>query len=75
MRSNGRVLEWGNGLAIRLTKAVAASAGLALGDEITIQARAGKLLVQRREARSLVELLDDYDPTRHGADVAAAPNP
>ena len=68
------VNQWGNGLAVRITKAVAAAAGLKEGSVVRIVATPGRVIVEavRREP-TLDEMLASFDPARHGGEAMAFP--
>jgi antitoxin MazE len=64
------VNQWGNGLAVRLTKAVAKAAGVTEGTPVRIIAQRGRIIIEK-EARepTLEEMLAAFDPKRHGGEI------
>ncbi|MCZ8256096.1 MAG: hypothetical protein O9327_10570 [Polaromonas sp.] len=66
MKTHARICIWGNSLAIRISLPLAAAAGLSAGDQVAIDAKPGALKVQRMPPKSLGEMLEAYDPARHG---------
>lgn len=66
MKTHARIGIWGNSLAIRISLPLAAAAGLNAGDQVAIDAKPGALTVQRVPPKSLGEMLEAYDPQRHG---------
>ena len=70
--SETTVNQWGNGLAVRLTKAVAKTAGVEEGTPVRIIAEPGRIIVEAAtKERSLEEMLAAFDPKRHGGEVMA----
>ena len=63
---------WGNGLALRLNKLIAKTAGIADGTQVRVTAQPGKIIVEMTDRKpSLHEMLDSFDKTRHGSEVMA----
>lgn len=69
-----QVNQWGNGLAVRLNKAVATAAGVAEGTPVTIVAQPGRIVIEavKREP-NLEEMLAAFDPKKHSGEVMAFP--
>ncbi len=66
------VNQWGNGLAIRLTKAVAKAAGMTEGAPVRVTAQAGRIVVEACQPKpSLEAMLAGFDPQRHGGEAMA----
>jgi antitoxin component of MazEF toxin-antitoxin module len=66
------VNQWGNGLALRLTKAVAKTAGVKLGTAVRIVAQPGRIIIERSEQDpTLEEMLASFDPKRHSGEAMA----
>ena len=66
------VNQWGNGLAVRLTKAVAKAAGVTEGTRVRISARRGRIVMEAEPPEpTLEEMLAAFDPKRHGGEVMA----
>ncbi|MFZ4876811.1 hypothetical protein ACL9RI_17160 [Janthinobacterium sp. Mn2066] len=70
------VSQWGNGLAVRLNKLIAKTAGITEGTQVRITAEQGRIVVEKVVAPSLNldEMLTSFDPVRHhGEAMAFAP--
>lgn len=67
------VSQWGNGLAVRLTKLIAKTAGIADGTPVRITAEQGRIVVETvvTPAMSLDAMLAAFDPARHGGESMA----
>jgi antitoxin component of MazEF toxin-antitoxin module len=66
------VNQWGNGLAVRISKAVAKAAGVTEGTRVRITAQQGRIIVEKVEpSPSLDAMLAAFDPERHGGEVMA----
>ena len=64
--------QWGNGLAVRLTKAVAKAAGMGEGTPVKITAQKGRIVIEMTKPEPpLDEMLAAFDPVRHGGEVTA----
>ena len=64
--------QWGNGLAVRLNKAVAKAAGVTVGTPVRITAQRGRIIVETvTTIPSLDEMLASFDPARHGGEAMA----
>ena len=62
--------QWGNGLAVRLNKAVAKVAGVEEGTRVRITAQRGRIIVETvDDLPSLAAMLAAFDPVRHGGEV------
>ena len=62
--------QWGNGLAVRLTKAVAGTAGMGEGTPVKITAQKGRIVIEMtRQEPTLEEMLTEFDPARHGGET------
>ena len=62
--------QWGNGLAVRITKAVAQAAGLKEGTTVRIAAVPGRVTIETAEREpTLEEMLAGFDPKRHGGEA------
>lgn len=65
---------WGNGLALRLNKLVAKTAGIADGTHVRITAQPGKITVEMTDRKpTLKEMLASFDKLKHGGEVMAFP--
>jgi antitoxin MazE len=68
------VNQWGNGLAVRINKAIAGVAGVAEGTPVRVHAEYGRILIEAlHRPLTLEEMLAHYDPQRHGGEVLAPP--
>jgi antitoxin MazE len=66
------VNQWGNGLAVRLTKSVARIAGVKEGTRVRIVAQKGRIVIETEPREpTLEEMLAAFDPTRHGGELRA----
>lgn len=66
------VNQWGNGLAVRLTKSVARVAGVTEGSRVRIVAQKGRIVIETESREpSLEEMLAGFDPKRHGGELMA----
>jgi antitoxin MazE len=66
------VNQWGNGLALRLTKAVAKTAGVKLGTAVRIVAQPGRIIIETsNQEPTLGEMLASFDPKRHSGEAMA----
>jgi antitoxin MazE len=66
------VNQWGNGLAVRITKAVAEIAGFREGTAVRIVPGPGRVIIETTEREpTLGEMLESFDPARHGGEVMA----
>jgi antitoxin MazE len=61
--STAQIVKWGNSLAVRIPKPLAARAGVAEGDAIELEAERGQISLRRKEALpSLKELAAQITP-------------
>lgn len=68
----GHVNQWGNGLAIRLGKMVAKTAGVHAGTPVRIVAQPGRIVIEAEQKEAtLDEMLAAFDPQRHGGEAMA----
>lgn len=68
----GTVNQWGNGLAVRLTKGIAETAGVENGTQLRIVAEPGRIIFERVEIEpTLEDLLSRFDRKKHGVEVMA----
>ena len=66
------VTQWGNGLAVRLNKAVANAAGVKDGTPVRISVKRGRIIVEVAEREpTLNEMLAAFDAKRHGGEAMA----
>ena len=63
---------WGNGLALRLNKLIAKTAGMTDGTPVRVIAQPGKITVEAIERKpTLDEMLAAFDKDRHGGEAMA----
>lgn len=68
--ADAAVSQWGNGLAVRLNKAVAKKAGMTEGTQVRIIAEKGRIILEAvTPVISLDSMLAAFDPARHGGEV------
>lgn len=71
-QTKGVVRPWGNGLAVRFTKAVIATSGMTADSPVKVIAQPGRIIIESQHTRvSLDEMLKKFDPLRHGGEVMA----
>lgn len=64
--------QWGNGLAVRLGKLIAKTAGVQAGTPVRIVAQPGRIVIEAASQEpTLDEMLAAFDPKRHGGEVMA----
>jgi antitoxin component of MazEF toxin-antitoxin module len=67
-----RVLPWGNGLGLRLTKTLANAAGVDANSPVNITVEPGRIIIETAPKKlSLTEMLNRFDPQRHGGEAMA----
>ena len=71
--ANQIVQEWGNGLAVRITAAVAKAARITRGQPIQVEVVEGGVLLRTigKPRLSLAQKLAQFDPAVHGGEVMA----
>lgn len=68
----GLLSRWGNGTAVRLTKAVLQRAGLEEGAPVSLHVEPGCIVIRpSRKRETLGEMLAAFDPAAHGGEVMA----
>lgn len=71
-QTKGVVRPWGNGLAVRFTKAVVATSGMTADSPVKVIAQPGRIIIEAQNTKlSLDEMLKNFDPLRHGGEVMA----
>ena len=69
---NSTINQWGNGLAVRLTKATVRAAGAGEGTPIRVSAVPGRITIDiKSKEPTLDEMLAKFDPARHGGEAMA----
>ena len=69
--SIGQISAWGNGLAFRLTKPMAKTAGVADGSPVRVTVKPGRIVIETETEPTLDQMLAAFDPKRHGGEVMA----
>ena len=64
-----QISVWGNGLALRLTKPMAKTAGVAEGSPVRITVKPGRIVIETETEPTLEQMLMAFDPKRHGGEV------
>lgn len=66
----GIVNQWGNGLAVRLTKGIAEIAGVENGSQLRIVAEPGRIIFERVDREpTLEDMLSKFEREKHGGEV------
>jgi antitoxin MazE len=65
----GQISAWGNGLAIRITKPMAITAGIVDGSPVRITVKPGRIVIESETEPTLEHMLDMFDPKRHSGEV------
>ena len=69
----GKLLKWGNSLAVRIPRIVATDAGLKEGDSIELSASRGRLEIRRTsKVPTLAELVERITPENLHQEVTTA---
>ncbi len=70
--ANSTIKQWGNGLAVRISNAIAEAAGVKEGTQVRVTAQKGQIIVEAIDTEPTLEaMLAAFDPTRHGGEVLA----
>lgn len=67
----GQISAWGNGLAFRLTKPMAKTAGVADGTPVRVMVKPGRIIIESETEPTLEQMLAAFDPKKHGGEVMA----
>lgn len=67
----GQISAWGNGLALRLTKPMAKTAGVVDGTPVRVIVKPGRIVIESDTEPSLEQMLAAFDPVKHGGEVMA----
>lgn len=67
--SSAQISAWGNGLALRLTKPMARTAGVAEGSPVRVTVKPGRIVIETETEPTLDQMLAAFDPKRHGGEV------
>ena len=66
-----QISAWGNGLALRLTKPMAKTAGVAEGSAVRVTVKPGRIVIDIETDPTLDQMLAAFDPTVHGGEAMA----
>lgn len=66
-----QISAWGNGLAVRLTKPMAKTAGVAEGSPVRVTVEPGRIVIETEVEPTLDEMLAAFDPKKHGGEAMA----
>ena len=66
-----QISVWGNGLALRLTKPMAKTAGVVEGTPVRVTVKPGRIVIESETEPTLDEMLAAFDPLKHGGEVMA----
>lgn len=69
--STAQISAWGNGLALRLTKPMAKTAGVAEGSPVRVTVKPGRIVIETEVEPTLDQMLAAFDPKKHGGEVMA----
>lgn len=64
-----QISAWGNGLAVRLTKPMAKTAGVAEGSPVRVTVEPGRIVIETEVEPTLDEMLAAFDPKKHGGEA------
>lgn len=66
-----QISAWGNGLALRLTKPMAKTAGVTAGTPVRVIVKPGRIVIESETEPTLEQMLAAFDPNKHGGEVIA----
>jgi len=67
----GQISAWGNGLAFRLTKPMAKTAGVTDGTPVRVMVKPGRIIIESETEPTLEQMLASFNPKKHGGEVMA----
>ncbi len=67
--SAAQIRAWGNGLALRLTKPMARTAGVSEGSPVRVTIEPGRIIIETETEPTLDQMLSAFDPNRHGGEA------
>ena len=67
--SSAQISAWGNGLALRLTKPMAKTAGVAEGSPVRVTVKPGRIVIETEVEPTLEQMLAAFDPKKHGGEA------
>jgi len=69
--SVSQISAWGNGLALRITKPMAKTAGVAEGSAVRVTVEPGRIVIETEVEPTLEQMLAAFDPRQHGGEAMA----
>ena len=69
--SAAQISAWGNGLALRLTKPMAKTAGVVDGSAVRVTVEPGRIVIETEVEPTLDQMLAAFDPKKHGGEAMA----
>lgn len=66
-----QISTWGNGLALRLTKPMAKTAGVSDGTQVRVTVKPGRIVIESETEPTLDQMLAAFDPRKHGGELMA----
>lgn len=66
-----QISAWGNGLALRLTRPMAKTAGVAEGSPVRVTVKPGRIVIETEVEPTLDQMLAAFDPKKHGGEAMA----
>jgi antitoxin MazE len=69
--SISQISAWGNGLAFRLTKPMAKTAGVTEGTPVRVIVKPGRIVIEAESEPTLEQMLAAFDPKKHGGELMA----
>lgn len=67
--SASQISAWGNGLALRITKPMATTAGVAEGSKVRVTVKPGRIVIETESEATLDQMLAAFDPKKHGGEA------
>lgn len=67
--SAAQISAWGNALALRLTKPMAKTAGVAEGSPVRVTVKPGRIVIETEDEPTLDQMLAAFDPKKHGGEA------
>lgn len=67
--SSAQISAWGNGLALRLTKPMAKTAGVAEGSPVRVTVEPGRIVIETEVEPTLDQMLAAFDPKKHSGEA------
>ena len=64
-----QISAWGNGLALRLTKPMAKTAGVTEGTPVRVIVKPGRIVIELETEPTLERMLAAFNPKKHGGEV------